>query len=171
LQGAGVIGSAARVLAGEPIEITMIGHGQDYAETSRSAGPDARVTWIRWVPSDELPKVVASHDVCLGIFGVGPKARSVVPNKVYQGMAAGLAIVTSDTEPQRRAIGDAAWLVPPGDAAALAEALKTLAADRDRLAALQRESVALAEATMTAEVVATPLVERLRILVGVGQVR
>ena len=58
------------------------------------------------------------HDVCLGIFGTGPKARRVVPNKVFQGAAAGAAIVTSDTPPQRRLLGDAAVFVAPGDSAA-----------------------------------------------------
>jgi glycosyltransferase involved in cell wall biosynthesis len=42
---------------------------------------------------------------------------------VFQGAAAGCAIVTSDIPPQRRALGDAALLVPPGDPAALAAAL------------------------------------------------
>jgi glycosyltransferase involved in cell wall biosynthesis len=32
--------------------------------------------------------------VCLGIFGDTPKARRVVPNKVYQCLAAGAAVVT-----------------------------------------------------------------------------
>ena len=54
----------------------------------------------------------------------------MVPNKVFQGAAAGCAVVTSDTAPQRRVLGDAAVLVPPGDPAALAEALRSLAADR-----------------------------------------
>ena len=51
---------------------------------------------------------MADHDVCLGIFGTGAKAPRVVPNKVFQGAAAGCAIVTSDTAPQRRVLGDAA---------------------------------------------------------------
>ena len=53
--------------------------------------------WIDWVDADELPGVVAEHDVCLGIFGTTDKAPRVVPNKVYQGVASGCAVVTSDT--------------------------------------------------------------------------
>ena len=66
----------------------------------------------------------------------------MVPNKVFQGAAAGCAIVTSDTAPQRRVLGDAAILVPPGDADALAAALLRLAADhaaRDELRRRARE--------------------------------
>ena len=48
----------------------------------------------------------------------GPRAKAldVVPTKVYQGAAAGCVVVTSDTHPQRAALGEAAVLVPPGDA-------------------------------------------------------
>ena len=76
--------------------------------------------------------------MCLGIFGTGDKAQRVVPNKVFQGAAAGCAIVTSDTAPQRRALGEAAVLVPPGDPGELAGALRQLAADRAALARLRR---------------------------------
>jgi glycosyltransferase involved in cell wall biosynthesis len=57
----------------------------------------------------------------------------VVPNKVFQGAAAGTAIVTSDTPPQRQQLGDAAAYVPAGDAGALAAALRKLADDREQL--------------------------------------
>jgi glycosyltransferase involved in cell wall biosynthesis len=75
--------------------------------------------------------------VSLGIFGTTSKARHVVPTKIFQGGAAGCAIVTSDTPPQRAALGDAAVFVPPGDAPALATALRQLATDRQRLAELR----------------------------------
>ena len=131
LQGTPTIGRALGLLADTPqVHVLMIGNGQDLAETRRRAEPNSAVRWIDWVPSAELPAVIAEHDVCLGIFGVGPKALRVVPNKVYQGAAAGCAVITSDTWPQRDALGDAAVLVPPGDAEALAEAIRALAKDR-----------------------------------------
>ena len=137
LQGAPVIGAALAALAGDehPVEVTMIGAGQDLDETRSLAAGNHRVHWLDWVDAADLPALVAAHDVCLGIFGTGPKALRVVPNKVFQGAAAGCAVVTSDTAPQRRVLGDAAVLVPAGDPAALAEALRALAADRSRLAA------------------------------------
>ena len=137
LQGAPVIGAALGVLAGAPVAVTMVGTGQDEAETKAAAAANPAVRWLDWVPAAELPALVAGHDVCLGIFGTGDKALRVVPNKVFQGAAAGCAVVTSDTPPQRRALGDAAVLVPPGDPAALAEALRRLAADRAELARLR----------------------------------
>jgi glycosyltransferase involved in cell wall biosynthesis len=119
------------------------------------------VTWIDWLPPDSLPAIVGTFDVCLGIFGAGSKARRVVPNKVYQGAAAGCAIVTSDTAPQRRALGDAATFVPPGDAGALAAALRELAADPGRVQALRDRARALAAAEFTPASVVVPLRDRL----------
>ncbi len=124
LQGTPVIGAALGALAGDDVAVTMIGTGQDEAETRAAAAASPAVTWRDWVPAADLPAVVAQHDVCLGIFGTGDKARRVVPNKVFQGAAAGCAIVTSDTPPQRRVLDGAAVLVPPGDPAALASALR-----------------------------------------------
>jgi glycosyltransferase involved in cell wall biosynthesis len=161
LQGTPVIGAALGRLAGAPIEITMIGAGQDEAETKTAAAASHAVRWLDWVPAAELPALVASHHVCLGIFGTGAKARRVVPNKVFQGAAAGCAIVTSDTAPQRRALEGAAVLVPPGDADALATALLRLAGDRTELDRLRGQARELAGQQFAPEQIVAPLVARL----------
>lgn len=161
LQGAPVIGAALGGIAGAPVEITMIGHGQDEAQTRQAAAANAEVRWLDWVPAAELPALVAGHDVCLGIFGTSEKARRVVPNKVFQGAAAGCAIVTSDTAPQRRLLGDAAILVPPGDADTLATALLRLAADRGARDEMRSRARELARRRFTAAQAVTPLLERL----------
>ena len=110
---------------------------------------------------DELPGLVAGHDVCLGLFGTTPKAGRVVPNKVFQGAAAGCAVVTADTPPQRAALGDAAVYVSAGDAGALAAALRELATDRDRLWELRQAAYRRADETFRPAVVVRPLLERL----------
>src|SRR6266480_6231639 len=137
LQGAPVIGEALRLLADdERFAFTIVGRGQDYEET-RAVARAANVEWIDWVEPEYLPYLVACHDVCLGIFGTGPKALRVVPNKVFQGAAAGTAIVTSDTRPQRQEHGGGSVYVPAGNSPALAAALRELADDRERLSALR----------------------------------
>jgi glycosyltransferase involved in cell wall biosynthesis len=161
LQGAPVIGAALARLASAGIQVTMIGTGQDRAAAQAAAAGHESVRWVDWVAAADLPAVVAGHDVCLGIFGTGAKAQRVVPNKVFQGAAAGCAIVTSDTRPQRRALGDAAVLVPPGDADALAAALLRLAGDRGELAEFRRRSRRLADESFAPAQVVTPLVRSL----------
>jgi glycosyltransferase involved in cell wall biosynthesis/SAM-dependent methyltransferase len=160
LQGAPTIGRAIRQLADRGIRWTMIGDGQDRDATMREAG-DAGVTWIDWVEADALPRSVAAQDVCLGIFGTGAKAARVVPNKVYQGAAAGCAVVTSATAAQRAVLGDAAVYTAPGDAAALAVALATLDDNRTKLASYRRAASDLAVAAFTPPAVVGGLAEAL----------
>jgi glycosyltransferase involved in cell wall biosynthesis len=162
LQGTPVIGAALGQLAGAPVEVTMIGTGQDEARARAEAAGNPAVRWLDWVPAAELPALVAEHDVCLGIFGTGDKALRVVPNKVFQGAAAGCAIVTSDTPPQRRVLGDAAVLVPPGEPGALAAALLRLAADRGELARLRQRSGQLARQQLAPRQIVAALLRRLR---------
>ena len=162
LQGTPVIGAALSLLAGEPIEVTMIGDGQDAPAARAAAAANGAVRWLDWVPAADLPALVASHHVCLGIFGTGSKARRVVPNKVFQGAAAGCAIVTSDTAPQRRALGGAAVLVPPGDPDALAGALRQLAADPAALARRRGAASELAAGQFAPAQVVAPLLRLLQ---------
>lgn len=186
LQGTTTIARALRALGeggapdgseGPRFEVTLVGGGQDEAEVREildmpegtiyaQFGP-VSITWREWVDAGDLPGLVAEHDVCLGIFGTTPKALAVVPNKAYQGAAAGCAIVTSDTAPQRRAfhdaaLRDAAVLVPPGDADALADALRALAVDRVRVARLRESSAALADAEFSPRAVTRRLEAALR---------
>lgn len=160
LQGAPVITAALAQLPSGQVDAAVIGSGQDLA-AAQMAARDAVIDWRGWVEPEGLPGLVATYDVCLGIFGTGPKALRVVPNKVFQGAAAGCAIITSDTAPQRRLLGDGAVFVPPGDADALASALRDLSDDRDHLAALRRRAAERADSAFTARSVVTELRGRL----------
>jgi glycosyltransferase involved in cell wall biosynthesis len=158
LHGAPTIGATLGLLAAdERIEVTMVGTGQDYRRCRAAAAANPRVTWLDWVDSDDLPALVAGHDVCLGIFGTTAKAVNVVPTKVFQGAAAGCAIVTSDTEPQRRVFGDAAVYVPAGDPVALAAALADLAASPSSVADLKSAAARLAASQFAPAAVVAPL--------------
>jgi len=71
----------------------------------------------------------------LGIFGTTAKAQRVIPNKAFQALACGVPLITADTPAAAELLtdGDSAVLVPPGDPAALAAAVRSLA-DDDELA-------------------------------------
>ncbi len=163
LHGTATIARAIALLCArqEPVELLMIGTGQDHEQALELAGGSSRVTWRPWVEPADLPGVVAAHDVCLGIFGSTDKALRVVPSKAYQGAAAGCAIVTSDTPPQRDALGDAAVFVPPGDPEALADALTALAHDRHELARRREAARTLAVTCFVPAAVVEPLLDRL----------
>ena len=147
LQGVPVIAKAARLLAERGItpRFTLIGKGQDYEEVrALSEGMD-NITFREWVEPEELPSTVASHAISLGIFSTTPKGLHVVPNKVYQSMAAGCAVITSDTAPQRRMLGDGVVFVEPGDPQALTAAIEALVSNPELLAQKQHDARTAAE--------------------------
>ncbi|MFD2793256.1 glycosyltransferase [Promicromonospora vindobonensis] len=162
LQGAPVIAEAVRdaVAAGAPLRVTMVGSGQELPRARDILAGTPGVTWHDWVEPGELPALVAAHQVCLGIFSDTPKGVRVVPNKVYQGLAAGCVVVTSDTPPQRRAVGQHVELVPVADPRALADRLAELC-DPAVLAAA-RVRAARGRDRIRPQVVTEPLVAELR---------
>lgn len=130
LHGVSTIVEAAARLRDDDVRFEMIGVGQLAAET-RAMAERLGLDWIAfhdWVPFAELPERIAAADVVLGIFGDTDKAARVVPNKVFQAMAMGAAIVTRDGPAIREVLqhGVSALLVPPGDPAALADAIRAL---------------------------------------------
>jgi glycosyltransferase involved in cell wall biosynthesis len=169
LHGTAVIGGALAELADDPIDVTMVGSGQELTACRAAAAGNRRVTWVDWVPAARLPELVASHDVSLGIFGTTPKAFDVVPNKVFQGLATATAVVTSDTRPQREALGDAALLVPPGDVAALVAALRGLAYDRAEVLRLARVGFELALDRYHGAALVAPVRAAVATVEGVGR--
>jgi glycosyltransferase involved in cell wall biosynthesis len=143
LHGVATVLEAARRPGVPPLR--LIGDGQLGGwlerELARDRPPD--LTWERWVPYASLGAEVGRAAICLGIFGGSAKAARVVPNKVWQAMAAGRPVVTADTPAVREVLEDgrSALLVPAGDPDALAAALARLAADaalRERLGAAAR---------------------------------
>jgi glycosyltransferase involved in cell wall biosynthesis len=96
----------------------------------------ANVEHVEWIPYPELPTAYQRAGCALGVFDTGAKAARVIPNKVFQALACARPVITADTPAARELLTDGsdALLVPPGDPAALAEAVRRVAAS-DELAA------------------------------------
>ena len=120
--------------------IRLVGSGQlrpDIERLVKELG--APVDIIDQVPETQLPALIASSMVCLGVFGAGDKTRRVIPNKVFQCMAVGRPIVTGDTEAAAE-LGAAVDRVPVADPAAIAAAVQRLMDDPVRREALARRA-------------------------------
>ena len=130
LHGLETVLEAARLAP--DLRIRVVGTGQLEGVLHRR--PE-NVEWLPWIPYEELPRALRRARCALGIFGIGAKAQRVIPNKAFQALASGTPLVTGDTPAARELLtdGDSALLVPPGDPAALAEALRRLR-DDDALA-------------------------------------
>ena len=80
-----------------------------------------------------LPYAEAPRHLCLLRVAVSPKLSETEANgKLLNYMAAALPTVVFDTPVSRELLGDDGVYVPPGDAAALADALASLLADPER---------------------------------------
>jgi glycosyltransferase involved in cell wall biosynthesis len=126
LHGLDVILEAARLSPELPVRV--VGSGQLDA-LMREKPPN--VEWRRWVDYEQLPAEYHGAGCALGIFASSEKAARVIPNKAFQALACGTPLITGDTRGARELLvdGESALLVPPGDPAALAAAMRRLAAD------------------------------------------
>jgi glycosyltransferase involved in cell wall biosynthesis len=126
LHGLETILEAARLVP--ELSMRVIGSGQ-MSNLLEDAPPN--VEWVQWVNYDDLPGEYWGAGCGLGIFGTSDKALRVIPNKAYQALACGTPLITGDTPAARELLrdGEEALLVPPGDAGALAAAMRRVAAD------------------------------------------
>jgi glycosyltransferase involved in cell wall biosynthesis len=137
LQGLRYIVEAADLLRDEGFIIQIIGAGQeleDIKKIIKSRELESCLKLIGRVPYEDLPIWINKADICLGIFGDTPKAARVVPNKVYECLAMGKAVVTADTPASREFFnnGKDILLCAPADSIALANLLRELKGDPAR---------------------------------------
>jgi glycosyltransferase involved in cell wall biosynthesis len=146
-------------------EVVLAGSGIDHdAVRQRAAALGlTRVGFPGRTRYEDLPARLAAAHVVLGAFGAGEKAGRVVPHKVWQGLAAGRAVVTGDGPGLREWFepGADVMAVRRGDAGAIAAALETAIADAGLRARLGRAGRERAHAAGSVEAVGRALLEAL----------
>ena len=131
LHGMPYILDAANQLRDDPeIVFKIVGGGQTFAASKAYAerlGLE-NLELIPWLEPEQLRQAMREAQVCLGIFGDTPKARRVVPNKVYQCLAAGAAVVTGRSPASEELLVDRehALLCEMASGKAIAEAILDL---------------------------------------------
>lgn len=128
LHGVDTIIAAARLLRHQPVHWQLIGQGQEAGRIRQllQEDPLPNVEWDEWIEYRKLSSRIAAADLCLGIFGTSGKAASVIPNKVFQIVAAGRPLVTRDSPAIRELLAPSfpcIHLVRAGDPQALADAV------------------------------------------------
>jgi glycosyltransferase involved in cell wall biosynthesis len=144
LHGVDTVVKAARAVRrlDPAIRFRFVGSGDTWAH-ARALASDIGATncaFEPWAPLAELPALVASADLALGIFGRTAKARRVVPHKLFQSLGMRKPVITARTPAVEEffAHGEDIWLCEEPYSETLAEAvvrLKSDAALRARLAA------------------------------------
>jgi glycosyltransferase involved in cell wall biosynthesis len=132
----GIVLEAAGLLAGEPgIRLVLLGDGKEKPNLLKQAGAAGlkNVTFLPSVPKKEMSEALAAADACLAILKPIPAYKTTYPNKVFDYMAAGRPIVLAIDGVIRQVVEAAGCglFAQPGDPLALAEAILSLARDRE----------------------------------------
>ncbi|WP_426623364.1 glycosyltransferase [Leifsonia sp. McL0607] len=123
----------------QSIILTMVGDAApertaELHATIRRLGLVDRIVFVPWLSHEELIRTVHEHHVVLGVFGDSPKARSVLANKLWQGLAAGRPVVTRSSAALEEIEGTAGpFLLAVEDEADLTRTLDALNAQRTDL--------------------------------------
>ncbi len=131
LHGTEYIVEAARMTEGEGIQWDFLGWGAYKAATEAKAAGISNIRFLDKVPYVDVPKVICAHDVVLGVFGTTEKASRVIGNKVYECMACARPTVNEFCTgyPPEAKDCRAIKFIPPGDARAIADAVRAYRAD------------------------------------------
>lgn len=155
-----LITAVAHVARERRTRLVVVGDGPARDEIAAlAARAGAPLTLVGAVPHEDVPAHLALMDVVAVPYASADVYFS--PLKLFEAMAAGCAIVASATRPVARVVthGREAWLVPPGDAAALGGALLELARDAELRRRLGAEARRTAEAHHTWDAVARRVLE------------
>ena len=136
-------GFCLAIAEGARMQLEVLGDGPERAAVDQAAAEHSSIHSLGHLAHEDALDRLMTWDV-----GVAPYAASdgfyFSPLKVAEYMAAGLCPVVSDVGALAATIGEAGVVVPPDDPRALADALISLDADRDRVRELGRRAQALA---------------------------
>lgn len=96
LQGVDTIVRAAALLRDDNVNFTIFGAGQTFescGELQRELNVD-NLNFAGWQQPDQISVQASGSHLALGIFGTTKKAGRVIPNKVYEGLAMGIPLIT-----------------------------------------------------------------------------
>ena len=124
------------------IQFVLVGDGKERPRLERLSA-EMRLTNVLFAGTKskaEMPEVLAASNACLAILQNIRMFKTTYPNKVFDYMAAGRPTILAIDGVIRAVIetSGGGLFVPPGDDAALAEAVAALSADRARALAMGR---------------------------------
>jgi glycosyltransferase involved in cell wall biosynthesis len=138
-QGLPDLVGAIQALRDDAVRFAFVGEGSDKPRLEQKVAElaDDRVTMLPGVPHDQVPALLAAADVCLVPLRDVPLFSSFIPSKMFECLAAGRPVVGAVAGESAQILHEAgAAVVPPGDTAALADAIRKLAADPARRASM-----------------------------------
>ena len=132
-----VVLEAAAQLRDQPeIAVVLLGDGKEKPRLQARAAAMGleNLHFIASVPKDQMSEALAAADACIAILKPIEMYKTVYPNKVFDYMAAGRPVILAIDGVIREVVESAQGgiVVPPGDAQSLEDAIRLLAADRQK---------------------------------------
>jgi len=137
--GLTAVADAARLLRGETVRFAFVGEGAAKSDLVRRVDELEldNVSLHPGVPRDDVAGILAAADICLVPLRDIPLFSTFIPSKMFEYLAAGKAVIGSVRGEPALILGEAgAVVVDPEDPAALAHAVRELAADPARREAM-----------------------------------
>ena len=136
----GVVLDAARILQNNPLPaevvVTFLGDGKEKPALQKQAADMqlANVLFLPPLPKTGMSDALAGADAGLAILKPIEEYKTTYPNKVFDYMAAGKPVILAIDGVIREVVETAGCgiFAQPGDPAAMAQAIQSLAADRAR---------------------------------------
>lgn len=167
----GVVLEAARLLRDLPqVQIALVGDGKEKSALEAQAATLglSNVSFLPPVPKAGMAEALAAADACIAILKPLDEYKTTYPNKVFDYMAAGRPVALA-IDGVIRAVVEAAGcgiFAQPGEAPALAAALRWLAADPQESRRMGLAGRAYLEQNFSREQMAAKLAALLEGLVG-----
>ncbi|GLZ10389.1 hypothetical protein Acsp04_06240 [Actinomadura sp. NBRC 104425] len=124
----------ARLLAPEGVMVELIGAADgDVRPALRDAQRDGVLRWYGFVPNDRALRIAEGAMAGLALLHDEPNYRHSMPTKVVEYMARGIPVITTPNPPAVEIVEPAGcgFVVPFGDPAAAADALRRLRDDAE----------------------------------------
>ena len=138
--GLDLVLETAKGLANDAVSFLLVGEGAEKARLKERAAAEKIGNVIFWdqQPRDRLAQVYAASDLCLVVLRDLPLFRTVIPSKIFEFMGAGRPILSTVDGESRGIIerSGAGVFSPPENRDALVQAIRDLARDPQRLAAM-----------------------------------
>lgn len=135
LHGIDVILKAFKIMEGNGVEFeaNIIGRGQIFP-AMKKLYDSLELKQVRmdgeFMEETKLADTIREYDIVLGIFGDSKKAKSVIPNKLYQALASKKAVVTMKSDTVKEFFGEDDLIMCDNTPEDLAEKLINLKDDR-----------------------------------------
>lgn len=131
--GLATLVDAAKRAGPDHVELTIAGDGAERETVEARAAGVANVRLLGPQPHDRIPELYAQADAAAVLLRDKPLFQAALPTKMLEAMAAGRPLIVSARGEAARLVEEAGagLVVEPESPSALADAIETLAADRE----------------------------------------